>query len=92
MYIYIYIYIYLIAKLELSLIFGQTNYTVIKFKPLCQQQTFHLDFITIKRENVGNCKLLACDGKVLLSQQLEPKSKNVLLDPEQPKTNMVQNM
>ena len=38
-----YVYIYLIAKLELSLIFGQTNYTVVKFKPLCQQQTFHLD-------------------------------------------------
>ena len=39
----------------------------------------------MKRKNVGNCKLLACDGKVLLSQPLETKSKNVLLDPEQAK-------
>ena len=53
--------------------------------PTADFSSSKLTSITIKRKNVGNGKLLACDGKVLLSRQLEPKSKNVLLDPEQPK-------
>ena len=48
-----YIYIYLIPKLMLSLIFGQSNYTDRKFRPLLPiaDFKFHLDFHYHKEEN-----------------------------------------
>ena len=63
----------------LSLIFGQSNCTDRKFRPLLpiSDLLFILTSITIKRKTVGDCKLLACDGK--------PKSKILILYPKQPK-------
>ena len=57
----------------LSLIFGQTDYTDKTFR----QQTIHLEFLYHKEKTVGDFKLLACDGKVLLKSKAGAKVKKV---------------
>ena len=52
--------------------------------PFANSRLIIVTSITIKRKTVGDCKLLACDGKVRKSRTLYPKSKILILYPKQP--------
>ena len=74
------------SQINVKFDFWPNNYTDRKFRPLLPIADFSSETsITIKRKTVGDCKLLACDGKVRKSRKLKPKSKILILYPKQPK-------
>ena len=53
------------SQINVKFDFWPNNYTDRKFRPLLPIADFSSETsITIKRKTVGDCKLLACDGKV----------------------------